>query len=200
MADGEQTDTKGHMKQQIVVSVVAAIIVLIIAAIGGKISDGGLISILNGATQADLATIQRIPIPEGAVVAFDTPDGCPEGWSELPDVVGKVIIGAGRGNTYPYRVPGGKEYIDLTEEHIPAHVHGYTDTYFSESANHLPRGSKGVAAPGKKGLSGDVDTNNVGWAIPRETDPFGHEEENRIRHTNMQPYIALHFCVFKPSQ
>ena len=139
-------------------------------------------------------------IPEGAVVAFDTPRGCPEGWSDLSDAMGKVIIGAGQGDTYPYRVPGGKETIDLTEKHIPAHVHGYTDAYFSESNGRRPGGSKGVSVPGKKGLKGDVDTNNVGWAVTRETDSFGYEGDNRVRHTNMQPYIALHFCVFKPDK
>ena len=201
-------------------SVLALVIITIAGLAWGFIRDGRLIHHLGGATQAnlattqadlattqadlataqtDLATTQRTPILEGVVVAFDTPGGCPKGWSELSDAVGKVIIGAGLGDTYPYRVSGGKEYIDLTEQHIPAHVHGYTDAYFSESNNRRPRGSERVAVPGKKGLKGDVDTNNVGWAVTRKTGSFGYEGENRIRHTNMQPYIAFHFCVFKPS-
>lgn len=130
---------------------------------------------------------------KGAVIAFDSPQGCPEGWSEFSEAKGLVIVGAGE--AYPYRQTGGEEEISLTDRHMPFHQHPYVDIYHSENPASRPPEAKKIDIPASRGVAAAYDHDNAGWAISGLTDPFGHREDERQRHTNMQPYIALHFCM-----
>lgn len=130
---------------------------------------------------------------KGAVIAFDSPQGCPEGWSEFSESRGLVIVGTGE--AYPYRQTGGEEEISLTDKHIPFHQHPYMDIYHSENPASRPPDAVKLDIPDRKGVSASVDNDNAGWAVGRLTGAFGREEDERSRHTNMPPYIALHFCM-----
>ena len=66
----------------------------------GWLTGGGLVHALGGVTTAELEVISKrissaMVLPPGAVVAFDRPEGCPEGWELEDDAVGSVIVGVG---------------------------------------------------------------------------------------------------------
>lgn len=118
-------------------------------------------------------------VATGAVVAFDLPDGCPDGWSDFGDGAGRVVIGTGSG--YPYRSSAGEAEVTLGIEHLPKHRHtvdefewgfdvdGDGDVGRIEVDNGQPRGRD----------TGNFTTSSVG-------DGEAHE--------NLPPYIVLHFC------
>lgn len=136
--------------------------------------------------------LSLVALPQGAVVAFDRAEGCPDGWTNFSEAEGLVIVGAN--SDYVYRVQGGEKDILLADEHMPSHDHTFTDIYFSEAAGLLPRGMKSISVPKKAGSQG-YDEDNVGWGFPeRRTDPSGHLAETRALLNNMQPYLPLHFC------
>ena len=131
-------------------------------------------------------------VPNGAVVAFDVAEGCPKGWIEFTEAKGLVIIGAG--DKYRYRTFGGQDEIIVTNEHIPRHTHEYLDVYHAEDDKRRPEATIQVDVPGTLGAGIKPDRGNVGWANTRETEPSGSDDNSWITHTNMQPFIALHFC------
>jgi len=72
-------------------------------------------------------------VPLGAVVAFDLPDGCPNGWSRLDSAIGRAVVGVGVGQVGPsfsqdYSQPmtdsKKRNDKDKKKEHI-----AYTTTY-----------------------------------------------------------------------
>ena len=124
-------------------------------------------------------------IPSGAVIAFDRPSGCPEGWTEFTDGGGRFIIGV---DGAKYKLPyvagrpeyqmGGEEAHTLTVEEMPIHAHRIKRT--SRSGG----GVSGVF----------VDWNYMGepndkGAVDGTADNGGSQP-----HNNMPPYIALYFC------
>lgn len=75
------------------------------------------------------------PIPPGAVMMFDLP-ACPSGWSDLPGLAGRVLIGSGDYSetspgsnptgfsmTYTPQTAGGAAQRSLTTEQMPRHSH-----------------------------------------------------------------------------
>lgn len=132
-------------------------------------------------------------VPDGAVVAFDLPAGCPKenGWYPFDEADGRVIIGAG--GAYKYRVEGGDSDIVLVEENLPMHIHKYDDIYYSSDVGR-PEGTVPIEVPMRRGLTVPNDDNNVGWAVPRETEPNSLSGDGPREFTNMQPYITLYLC------
>lgn len=132
-------------------------------------------------------------LPDGAVVAFDLPAGCPEenGWYPFHEADGMVIIGAG--GAYRYRVVGGESDIVLIKENLPIHTHEYDDIYYSSDVGR-PEGTVPIEVPKQRGLTVPNDDNNTGWAIPRETKVSSFSGDGPREISNMQPYIPLHFC------
>ena len=118
-------------------------------------------------------------ITSGAVVAYDLPDGCPDGWSDFGDGQGRVLVGSGA--EYVYRRIGGEAEVVLEEEHMPTHRHTI-DTFewgFDVDSDGHPRRID-VDNGRPRGVDvGRLTTTSVG-------DGAAHE--------NMPPYIALHFC------
>ena len=72
-------------------------------------------------------------VPVGAVVAFDSEEGCPVGWDLYDDAEGRFIVGVGRHSTHneygnevpPMRVGdiGGENQTRLVIPNIPSHDH-----------------------------------------------------------------------------
>ena len=132
-------DWKG-VTEKVTVAVITAGVLAALALLG---SNGSLVRALGGVTAKELAEeIAKHPgpagppgtpaeVPEGAVIAFDAPAGCPRGWSLVDNAMGTTIVGAfaparnsaasssgnlytavtnGRpemGTYYDYKTPGG---------------------------------------------------------------------------------------------
>lgn len=116
-------------------------------------------------------------VPAGAVIAFDLPDGCPEGWSLFTEASGHFIIGVGGKYELPYVAgkpkyqTGGSETHVLTIAEMPSHDHGAIWGGTSQKA--------GMNNPNAYHTSGykQMQAQGSGKA-----------------HENMPPYIALYQC------
>lgn len=128
-------------------------------------------------------------VPIGAVVPFffaspSVVRECPDGWSPLADVRGRVILGAG-GHTnrdesgkklreYEHADNGGEETHALTVPEMPAHSHV------------ISKGGTDTAILGTAGAS---------WGVRKTNGPETSElEGGGNAHNNMPPYIALYYC------
>ena len=129
---------------------------------------------------------QRVsPIPNDAVVAFASPRGCPQGWTEFADATGRVVIGQGQGaglTSRSYRAIGGQERVTLTEAEMPAHTHTVSH---SGSGNPNAMGGFLVSRIGPDEMEAEGETNPIGGGQP---------------HENMPPFIALYFCTPETEQ
>jgi hypothetical protein len=138
------------------------------------------------------------PLPAGAVVAFDTPDACPEGWSPFAEAQSRAIVGATFGtgfvtglsvdeggeplSEYKYRGHDGWEEVTLTKAQMPSHTHIYGRFKYL--------------------LSIDGNYISVGRDLSRSTDKAPNLRNageiplngDSLPHPNMPPYIALYFC------
>ena len=87
------------LNEKIVIGVLSAVAIAGIGLIWNWLSGGGIVHALGGVTQADLEVVARriavADVPAGAVVAFDRPEGCPDGWELEYDAVGNTIVGVG---------------------------------------------------------------------------------------------------------
>jgi hypothetical protein len=137
-------------------------------------------------------------LPANAVVAFDSPGGCPDGWKIFDAAISRTIVGSTQGQSAspnhdehgvllsarPYRRDGGEEAHVLTTEEIPAHNHGIVDFLH----NDFQRGQGGYVGTEKMGRdSAPVDPNTP----IRYSDPTGGGKPHNI----MSPYISLFYCV-----
>lgn len=121
-------------------------------------------------------------IPSGAVIAFDSRSGCPEGWVTFAEGAGRTIIGVGAGDGLTqrrYRETDGEEFHRLSPEEMPAHEHSIKN----RSISLLGVGPNNMAVPIGSAV-GDLVTENA-TGIVGESQP----------HNNMQPFIALFYCV-----
>jgi microcystin-dependent protein len=98
----------------------------------------------------------------------------------LPDLRGRVPVGAGQGPGLTYRPLGersGAENHTLTPEQLPAHSHTLTT---AEGVGGVSDTGKAVAAGSTEGTVGKVSTSSVGGGQP---------------HNNMPPYLALNYVI-----
>ncbi len=138
-------------------------------------------------------------VPQGAVMAFDLPNGCPHGWSMFERGLSRTIIGAALANTstipnvdandqplrpHPYQSTGGEEKHTLTVAEIPSHDHGFQILQHSEYLRENNRGYPGTDTVGR-----DPQRNNPNWPI-RYTEAVGGGQP----HNTMPPFIALFYC------
>ena len=151
-------------------------------------------------------------VPAGAVMAFDLPTGCPDGWGAFEDAGGRAVIGAGAGmipgteerdlniQTKKYRQHGGDEKVTLTISEMPGHDHseGTLEATAPNPFMHVtPAGtplSGGTASslwdPNPDHTGGANFSDGHTHAITGSTGSEG----GGVAHNNMPPYIALYFC------
>lgn len=121
-------------------------------------------------------------VPNGAIMAFDSVQGCPSGWTNYSVAAGRVIIGAGQGPGLASRSPqeqGGAE-------------------------THILRMAELPAAPVTVSLIySRVNIENGGYPIVRGTGPAGGDYVSPASTNNMgsgspidimPPYLALLTC------
>lgn len=181
------------LRDRVVSAVLIAVILAALAAIW---------QLVSGRVRESVA-----PVPDGAVVAFDLPDGCPEGWQYFADGQSRLIIGAvfdssqigndtegQQLNEYEFRVIGGKEQHMLRIAEMPGHIHSVTDQ------GHRHRVSGGFSARDSDNSPGGGELTNGGLARGAHYSamvPSGVEiepEGGNASHPNMPPYIPLFYC------
>ena len=125
-------------------------------------------------------------IPAGAVIAFETKDGCPAGWEEHKDAAGRFILGAGKYSdhnaygreVYPHQVgdTGGQNQAKLEIPHMPSHSH--------------QNPSRGNNSREVVHALQATDRGEYGAGHPRPTAETGGDEPFDI----MPPYIVFRLC------
>ena len=125
-------------------------------------------------------------VGSGAVMAFDIPSGCPEGWTEFSDASGMVIVGVGKAENLSqrnYRDTGGSEKHALTRNELASHSHGFS----GDSVEFGGWGGSGnfyKLAPGNTAEFEESHTPSGSIELTGESRP----------HENMPPFIVLHYC------
>jgi len=139
---------------------------------------GSLITVFILWVIGEIGKVPTILVPAESVIAFNLKH-CPNGWSEYKEAEGRVIVGAGKGNGLQVRrfnSTGGEEDHKLTIDEMPIHKH-QLPTY-----NGNPQSGSHEVGYGSFGQD---------WA-PVE---YSKEEGGDKSHNNMQPYIALTYCI-----
>ncbi|MDP2697587.1 phage tail protein [Thalassospira sp.] len=105
-----------------------------------------------------------------------------EGLFKLPDLRGRIPVGAGQGEGLADRVLGGfggAEMHQLTVDEMPRHEHAWGNSFYS-----LVR----VSATGGEGIgSGSEDYSNLA-----STGSFQGGDQP---HNNMQPFLVLNYII-----
>lgn len=149
-------------------------------------------------------------IPVGAVMAFDLPEGCPDGWTRFEAGSGRMIVGVGKrvgvegsfqlladSNGSVYQT-GGAETHKLTENQLPSHSHDLR-YFFSDTVGNkqktidsglVPRPFTGLSSSGRW-TSDWIPGSNDDWPPLVKSTRDGAKADS---HNNMPPYIALYFC------
>ena len=152
---------------------------------------------------ANLKANQQTAIPPDAVVAFDTSNGCPVGWTPFKDGQSRVILGASFGipdslfpgderRDYKYRDHGGKREVALSPNNLATHNHrvGRVSLWFQKEQARIERfGTQpnGVNIPWYlKGTSRDD--------VVEPDDTFITDAGKSTPHENMPPFLALYYC------
>lgn len=151
---------------------------------GGLRSFGDLM-VDGGITLGGVRETSWPSVPSGAVLAFDLAS-CPSGWSEYTSARDRTIIGSG--GSYNRGVTGGESSVTLSIAQMPSHNHGGGNHRHSASV----RTGNGDSDRSRFRGSGDNTTVTV------YTDYSGNivsYQGGGQPHNNMQPYIALLYCV-----
>ncbi|MCE8510077.1 hypothetical protein KBY28_16620 [Ruegeria pomeroyi] len=177
------------IREKVIVSVISAVLLASLYALWGTIKE----------------LRYGFGVPNGAVIAYDLPEGCPPGWSNLGNKwKGRMIVAAieDANDTYGFGKSSGRATHTLTLAELPGHRHvGVTS-----SANAVP--FLRIVAP--NGL-GYLENHMPGWSsggniadISNTLPPasahthnfatdLGEGLEGR-EHNNMPPYVALYYC------
>lgn len=212
----------GKFGEKVGVAVISAIILGALALVWNFASSGGLVKALGGVPKAELEAMIGHPhpaapalapvaaMPKDAVVAFDMPGACPEGWSTFAEAQSRAIVGAFFGSgfvaglgaderreqltEYKYRQHGGEEMVALTVEQFPSHLHALQLHY----AYNFAQGNAFILT-GQDGPVEDGDSSKFTFSsdfkLPREDQRSATETVGSGQpHNNMPPYVALYFC------
>jgi microcystin-dependent protein len=119
----------------------------------------------------------------------------------LPNLQGVVAVGAGQGlglSKYDlWNQPGGQATVALSAAQIPRHSHGFTvstaqATAPSPNGNLLGRAWRALEHTDAVASFYSPNPNQAKTALaPNAVGPAGAGES----HNNMQPYLALNFCI-----
>ena len=147
--------------------------------------------------QGNINTSQKIQenghdlMPSGAIIMW-AKSQITEGWiicdgnNGTPDLRDRFIVGAG--SDYRLNDNGGKEHVQLTEEQMPSHSHGYVDTYPKWSKYNINE-VDGAADWSHKNIIDWYGTSNVSHTESSKTKGSGQPHENR------PPYYALYYIM-----
>jgi len=140
-----------------------------------------------GILRADTAFVRSVAglisaIPPNGVVAFDSPQGCPAGWSEYANARGRTIVGVGQGtglSARAYQALGGSEELKLTLDQLPPH--NFTANARAAQANTAGDryNAGGRDYPAIVQSPTIIETNSVGKGDPID---------------KMPPYVVLYYC------
>lgn len=140
-----------------------------------------------GILRADAAFVRTVAgsvstIPPSGVVAFDSPNGCPQGWSEYANARGRTIIGVGQGtglSSRAYQALGGSEELRLALDQLPPH--NFTVNARSAVANSAGDryNAGGKDYPAILQSPTIIETNSIGKGDPID---------------KMPPYVVLYYC------
>ena len=181
-----------RLVDQLIGGIVTALLFAVAAAAWQYVADGAIVRLLGGVTEARFTEArnllqqsisdveQSVPILDAAVVAFDSSDGCLNGWTPLSIAEGRMMLGAGP--EYEYRTTGGEESVVLTERHMPAHAHPISQFEWGHSVNGGDGGPERLDVD-----NNEPSTRDYGKLV---TDSVGAGDP----HPNMPPYVALYFC------
>ena len=142
----------------------------------------------------------KLAFPVGGIIMW-TGASAPSGWAlcdgkeydkldgsgkiKAPDLKDKFVLGTGINNP---GATGGEKNHQLTGNEIPAHKHGYKNTYWSENAD---KGGKDIGKGKHKGAAGSTDDDNLDLYHDMDTEKTGKGEA----HNNMPPYHVLAFIM-----
>lgn len=139
-------------------------------------------------------------VPQNAVLVFDEPSGCPDGWVNMgEDWRGLVAVAAVRdtNDKYGFGRRGGSETHVLTEAEIPSHFHGAGDLKVNANPHNLHASASSEATDAAQ------RTDGIFKAPPHTRDYGSHDHVlegttstwgGGSAHNNMSPYIALYYC------
>jgi microcystin-dependent protein len=101
----------------------------------------------------------------------------------LPDLRGRVVIGAGKGDKYPAFAAGGSNSHQLSIEELPRHTHqavasSNASTVDTPQDHHWPSDA------------GYVSKNNALMSPLAVSESGGNQS-----HENMSPYLSINYCI-----
>lgn len=123
-------------------------------------------------------------IPDGVIVAFDDPDGCPTDWTDVgKDMPGHVMVAAVRNvnDKYGFRRTGGREKFSLELDHLPNHNHRLVAAYREQ-------GQKWKSEEGESSLF--PTSHDKGG--PKTKEDWSQGKGRAIN--NMPPFVAFYLC------
>ena len=104
---------------------------------------------------------------------------------QLPDLRSRTPVGSNAGSDIGHS--GGVESVVLNISQMPAHNHSFNGTT-SPASTRIPAGNVLLGATGTQNVYGASGGNQVALA---PLDPAGQS----TAHSNMQPYLAINFCI-----
>jgi microcystin-dependent protein len=105
----------------------------------------------------------------------------------LPDLRSRTPIGAGSPGLYVQGQAGGTENVTLVSTQIPAHVHSLAGTTGNGTVRN-PNGA--IYANTTASLHGP----STGAVVPLNAATVANAGSTQP-HTNLQPYLAINFCI-----
>lgn len=108
----------------------------------------------------------------------------------LPDLRGAVANHAGQGSglsEYFLGQTGGVEFVTLLESEIPAHTHSVTASQ-GDATDQSPANGMLATTIGLKAYNGNTPDVSLAPASLAVTG-------GGLPHNNMQPYLAMHYCI-----
>jgi microcystin-dependent protein len=110
----------------------------------------------------------------------------------LPDLRGRVPIGAGQGINLTYRElgeTGGEEAVALTTAHIPSHTHSYNALSGSRESKDPTGNFLGITPGLWYSQKNDGDT-----LLPMNVETVSNTGEGKT-HNNMPPFLGLNYII-----
>lgn len=112
----------------------------------------------------------------------------------LPDLQGRTVIGSGTGtglNPYKMGEAAGSESVTLTLTDLPSHTHGVTAS--GGPGNVTDPSGASLANVGRNGIN--IYNSDASNSLPVVMSSGTTSAGGNQPHNNMQPYVALNYCI-----